>query len=255
MDKELVYPFPPEVVYSLVIPCYNESKNLYALVDRCEFLLNKREDVEVLLVDNGSIDDTDEVLMDLSKNCNHPRLRTTRVAINRGYGFGIKAGLKLSVGKVLGWTHADLQTDPADFLDAIKFFDKEKDSANKIFVKGERHGRPFRDVVFTRGMSLVERLLLGVRMCDINAQPTVFSRDFFLSWNKPPDDFSLDLFAYHESIKNNLPTKRFPVEYGLRLSGIGHNETLYSKIKYSWKTVLFSFGLRKHLRAIEKGNR
>lgn len=252
MDKELVNQLPPEVVYSLVIPCYNESKNLYKLVDRCVYLLKKREEVEVLLVDNGSIDDTNEVLMDLCNNCNHPRLRTTRVAINKGYGFGIKAGLRVSIGKVVGWTHADLQTDPADFLEAIKIFDKEKDFENKIFVKGERYGRPISDVFFTWGMSLVERLILGVRMWDINAQPTVFPREFFLSWNQAPDDFSLDLFAYHESIKNNLPTQRFPVEFGLRLGGIGHNETLYSKIKYSWKTIIFSFGLRKHLRAIEK---
>ena len=89
-------------------------------------------------------------------------------------------------------------------------------------------------------------------MDDINAQPTVFNKVFYENWRPSPDDFSLDLFAYHESIVNNFTIKRFPVKFGKRLSGYGHNESIFSKIKYSWKTILFSVELRKHLNALKK---
>ena len=238
-----------KITYSLVIPCYNESDNLEELVDQCKRLLCDRQDVEVILVDNGSTDCTPEMLRDLLKNFPTLRIRSIRVKVNKGYGYGILVGLKECVGDVLGWTHADLQTDPVDFSIAVSLLEQTK-NLEQIFLKGKRLGRPFKDVFFTWSMSLIEWIILGVRMWDINAQPTVFSREFFLSWKNPPNDFSIDLFVYHQAIRRNLSIKRFPVNFGLRLRGQGHNEKLISKIKYSWKTVLFSLALRKHL----KGN-
>jgi len=239
-----------EIEYSLVIPCYNESKNLKALFESCLYLLKENNNIEIILVDNGSTDDTDIVISKLLHDSHNERLRTNKVAKNQGYGFGIVSGLQVSVGRIVGWMHADLQTDPACFSEVIKIFKKEEGDKNKIFVKGKRYGRSFRDVFFTWGMSFIEKLILGVYMHDINAQPTAFPREFFLSWDHPPKDFSLDLFVYHEAIKRNFSIFRFPVQFGQRLSGIGHNDTLFSKLKYSWKTILFSLGLRKHLHAV-----
>ena len=104
------------VKYSLVIPCYNESDNLPILVERCQALLNIRADIEVLLVDNGSTDDTHEVLGCLLKGLGQINLRTIRIHKNKGYGFGIISGLRECNGEVIGWTHADLQADPLILL-------------------------------------------------------------------------------------------------------------------------------------------
>ena len=236
------------IVYSLVIPCYNESKNLVNLVEKCEYLIKAQEDIEVLIVDNGSTDDTPIVLTDILMNIDNERLCSVRIDKNQGYGNGILFGLNESKGEILGWTHADLQTDPVDFLKAISLIDR-KEPQRLVFIKGNRFGRPLGDVIFTWGMSLVEWIILGDRMWDINAQPTVFSRKFFVSWKNPPKDFSLDLFAYHEALQNSFIVKRFPVNFGLRHRGQGHNEKLISKIKYSWRTILFSLRLRRHLKA------
>ena len=76
--------------------------------------------VEVILVDNGSTDNTPQVLeelLPLNSNC-----RSIRVEENQGYGFGILSGLKIAKGDIIGWTHADMQTDPQDFLYGIEFF-------------------------------------------------------------------------------------------------------------------------------------
>ena len=49
---------------SLVIPCYNESKGIPALLARCQEIVGDR-DIEVVIVDNGSSDDTQEILESL----------------------------------------------------------------------------------------------------------------------------------------------------------------------------------------------
>ena len=79
MDKNSINSSTIEIVYSLVIPCYNESENLVNLVDRCKYLLNEKEDIEVVIVDNGSTDDSSEMLKDLLKNCQKERLHSVRV--------------------------------------------------------------------------------------------------------------------------------------------------------------------------------
>ena len=122
--------------FSLIIPCYNEADSLPLLLDRCKEVTSL-PDVEVILVDNGSTDNIPQVLLDLVPN--YPGCRSVRVEKNQGYGFGILTGLRASKGDILGWTHADMQTDPRDVLRGLKLFEQ---NGNDIFVKGRRCGRP-----------------------------------------------------------------------------------------------------------------
>ncbi len=226
--------------FSLVIPCYNEAANLPLLLQRCKELA-VRPDVEVVLVDNGSTDSTTEVLENLLPK--YPGCRSIRVEKNQGYGFGIVSGLKAAKGEILGWTHADMQTDPQDALLGLEIFEKH---GYEIFVKGQRYGRPFMDVVFTVGMSIFETVLLTRLMWDINAQPTMFSRNFFESWTDPPDDFSLDLYAYYQAQRCGLKVYRFPVRFGKRTHGISHwNVNWAAKRMFILRTVDFSFKLKR----------
>lgn len=228
--------------FSLVIPCYNEAANLPLLLDRCKDLAAQPE-VEVVLVDNGSTDSTAELLRNLLPL--YPGCRSIRVEENRGYGFGVISGLKAASGQLLGWTHADMQTDPQDVLRGLDFFEKHGDD---VFVKGRRYGRPLIDVVFTVGMSVFETLLLARPMWDINAQPTMFSRSFFEGWKTPPDDFSLDLYAYYHAQAKGLKVHRFPVRFGERVHGVSHwNVNWAAKRKFIRRTVDFSLQLKKKI--------
>ena len=98
---------------SLVIPCYNEGKNIPLILERCK-TFSEYPDIEVILVDNGSTDQTPKILSDLLPI--HPNCRSIRVEQNQGYGFGIKSGLESATGDILAWTHADMQTDPQDII-------------------------------------------------------------------------------------------------------------------------------------------
>lgn len=228
--------------FSLIIPCFNEAKNIPLLLASCVGVAKPGE-VEVILVDNGSTDDTPEVLSKSLKD--YPGCRSIRVDRNQGYGFGILAGLNCAEGDILGWTHADLQTDPADALVGLKYFEKY---GNGVFSKGRRFGRPLFDNVFTVGMSFFESVLLLKPMWDINAQPTLFSREFFLTWDEPPQDFSLDLYAYFMAKKHGLSVHRFPVYFGSRAFGESHwNVNWRAKLNFIKRTLSYSVTLKRKL--------
>ncbi len=226
---------------SLVIPCYNESESIPELLASC----NKAfcgKDIEVIIVDNGSTDNTQKVVCKLLNEYKFVTL--VSVQKNIGYGHGIVQGLKKASGEIIGWTHADLQTNPADAIQGMQFFNH----TDCVFVKGKRYGRPMSDVLFTIGMSLFETLLMKTRMWDINAQPTLFHRSFFDSWEDPPNDFSLDLFAYFIAKEKCLSIKRFPVLFSERVYGESHwNINFSEKYKFIKRTLQYSFLLKKEI--------
>ena len=228
--------------YSLVIPCFNEEKSLPLLIDRCIKILD-RNDTQLILVDNGSTDNTKKILLEYELQ--HKNLNVVYIKKNQGYGFGILSGLNEAQGDIIGWTHADMQTDPNDFIKGVGFF---KEFGNNIFVKGKRYGRPFSDTVFTIGMSIFESILLRKKLWDINAQPTIFSKSFFLSLKNPPSDFSLDLYFFYKAIQSNLKIYRFPVIFGERMYGISSwNVDFRSKVKFIRRTINYSFKLKKYV--------
>ena len=234
---------------SLVIPCYNEALSLPSLIEKCEALI--RDDVEIILVDNGSVDDTPEILGKYKEN--EAGLRSVRLETNTGYGNGILGGLASAKGDVVGWTHADLQTDPKDAITAYELFTSSGNPEN-LFVKGARTGRPIIDQVFTIGMSIFETVFMRSRMWDINAQPTLMHRSLFEKWHEPPGDFSLDLYAYFQAKTAGSDIERIPVYFGPRTFGDSHwNTGMVSRFKFIRRTLAYSWQLRKRVKGSRRG--
>ncbi len=229
---------------SLVIPCYNEEKNIPLILESLAVVI-KRPDIEVILVDNGSMDQSAEVLRELLPR--YPFARSVKVEINQGYGFGILAGLQAARGEFLGWTHADMQTDPGDVIKGLALLEGSP-TPHRTAVKGRRKGRALFDQVFTFGMSCFESIYLKERLWDINGQPNIFHRSFFENWDSPPHDFSLDLYAFFMMRRQKLAILRLDVVFPPRLHGHSHwNTGLLSKWKFIKRTIDFSLKLKKDL--------
>ncbi len=225
--------------YSIVVPCYNEGEGLIELVKKCDALA-KISNGEFIFVDNGSTDNTKKILEEIIDSTSHIKL--VFVPKNKGYGYGILQGLSASSGQIIGWTHADLQTDPSDVLRAVDKFN----SYEKIFVKGRRFARPVIDKFFTIAMSCFESLILRGIYRDINGQPTVFNASLLATWDDPPGDFSLDLYAYVSAKRQGYKIRRIPVIFGPRMFGNSSwNTGLYSRLNLIKRTLKFSIKLRK----------
>jgi glycosyltransferase involved in cell wall biosynthesis len=226
--------------YSIVIPCFNEAKNIEKLVTLCLAELCGKG-IEVVIINNGSTDNTNDILHKM--NINNSYLKIYKLNKNIGYGGGILYGLKKAKGDYIGWTHADLQTDPKDVERGFGLID-----SSTTFVKGSRQGRPFFDNVFSIGMAIFECLILRKIFWEINAQPTLFSKEFFESWDDAPKDFSLDLYAYAMAKNNKLSIKRFKVLFPDRIYGQSSwNSGFVSKLLLIKRTIKFSFSLRKKI--------
>lgn len=229
---------------SIVVPCYNEAKNLPLLVEAFNEVI-KRDDIEVVLVNNGSTDNSSEVISELLPK--YQFLKTCLVPVNQGYGFGILTGLKEASGEFIGWTHGDLQTHPRDVIKTLEIIEANNNN-QRLFIKGVRRGRKLFDMIFTWGMNIFETLYMGRRLFDINAQPNVFHCSTFERWQNPPTDFALDLFALYSASVDKLKIIRFDVNFPPRIHGVSTwNTSLNAKWKFIKRTINFSLALKHRL--------
>lgn len=229
---------------SIVIPCYNEEKNIKLIVERFGKFLKKN--VELILVDNGSSDNTQKEIKKYSRK--NSSVKLVHIKENIGYGNGIYKGLLSAKGEYLAWTHADLQIDPVTVIQAFDIINKQK-TPKKAFIKGGRKGRSFTDKFFEVGMSLFESLILGIYLFDINSQPNLFHKSLLNLTKNPPKDFSFDLYFYYIAKTNGYQIIKFPVAYGKRLFGhSAWNFGISSRVNLTRRTIEFTFKLRKYLK-------
>lgn len=228
---------------SVIIPCFNEELSLRKLVDNC--LENINNEIEILLVDNGSTDNTFKSLLSFNLPSN---LIPIRIEKNIGYGNGILQGLKHAKGEVLSWTHADLQTDISDVLKGFKKFEDELMS-KKCIVKGERKNRNLIDSFFTLSMGIYSSILLKKWMYDINAQPKIFHRSFLKEFENPPLDFSLDLFLIYFFRIKKIKVNTFSVTFKKREFGEAKGGGSFKgKIKLVVRTFNYIHKLKRSLK-------
>jgi len=234
---------------SVVIPCYNEEKNLPYIVAKLRAILRDKahEECEVILVDNGSTDDSAQVFTELLEGIEE-NIRVVKVDKNQGYGYGILYGLQQATGDFLAWTHADLQTDPADVFKALDIYLLA--TKRPVLVKGYRKNRKLSEAFFSWCMGLISSVFLKARLTEINAQPKLFHRDFYAAIVKDaPYDFSLDLYFLFKAKKQGLIID-FPVFFLPRLYGEakgGSGSSLKTRIKLIKRTLKYIGELRGRL--------
>ena len=107
---------------SLVIPAYNEQENVEALLDRVSAALAQTgRPFEVVIVDDGSSDDTPRLLREAMGRL--PWLRVLRLQKNSGQSAAFDAGFKAARGEVIATIDADLQNDPEEIPRLLPMLD------------------------------------------------------------------------------------------------------------------------------------
>lgn len=127
---------------SLVIPAYNEQENVPTLLQRVEASLNQiGRPYEVIIIDDGSTDDTPRLLDEAMKT--KPWLRVLRMKKNAGQSAGFEAGFEAARGEIVATIDADLQNDPEEIPRLIPLLDEQKVDMITGWRK-ERQDTPFR---------------------------------------------------------------------------------------------------------------
>ncbi len=234
---------------SLVVPCYNEELNIPLIVQRCQEIAPPDVVLEIVLVNNGSKDNTRAAILEQISKSEKKIFCLCDVTENKGYGFGILSGLAMAKGKVLAWTHADMQTDPEDVIKAYRLYQTYQDP--KVFVKGQRKNRAIGPNFFTWGMTVIASSVLKEKLEDIGAQPKLFSQEFYKKYltEGAPFDFSLDLYAMYFAHKYGKIVT-FPVYFKNRAHGEAKGGgSLKTRIKVTKRVLKFIFELKERLKA------
>jgi phenylacetate-CoA ligase len=98
---------------SVIAPCYNESLNIHELIERMQNVMSKKSITgEIILVNDGSTDDTGEVIERLAEK--YENLKVVHHAKNKGIAAAWKTGLSASTGEYVCVIDSDLQYQPED---------------------------------------------------------------------------------------------------------------------------------------------
>jgi glycosyltransferase involved in cell wall biosynthesis len=162
---------------SIIIPILNEEENLLPLIDEITETMADRA-YEIVFVDDGSTDDSVNILKNLRSN--NPRIRILKLKRNYGKATAMAAGFDLARGKTSITMDGDLQDDPAEiprFLASIA-------EGNDI-VCGWRAKR--NDNIFKRWPSKIynkmSRKIAGVKIHDMNCGFKAYNTELACSLN------------------------------------------------------------------------
>lgn len=204
--------------YSLLLPCYNEKKNLPVIFERLTRLVNLIKNIEIIIINNGSTDGSKDEINRLLQD-NQSLINNTKVLDikkNIGYGNGLKQGIIQTKYDLVCWTHADLQCDLEDTYKAYQIFELHNHNKS-LLIKGRRRNRSYIDKLFTALMSMFVFIFRREIIGDINGQPKFFNKIILLNEiSNAPDDFNLDLFLMLLTKKYKYQIKFFDVDFNPR---------------------------------------
>lgn len=106
---------------SLVIPMYDEAPNVAPVVEACvEALSELPFEAELVLVDDGSRDDTRSAIEGISASLSSVEIRSVGLRRRFGKGAALAAGVAESRGEWIAFIDADLQEDPRELATLIE---------------------------------------------------------------------------------------------------------------------------------------
>lgn len=167
------------MTYSFIVPAYNESSRIRPTLDEMlRYTAEQNWDAEILVVDDGSRDDTPDVIREYARA--HSQIRLLQNPGNRGKGYSVRNGMLHAHGDICLFTDADLSSPISE---APKLFEAIRGGADvaigsrwlRAELQTER--QPLYRQAFGRIFNLVLRVFLGLRFMDTQCGFKAFRRE------------------------------------------------------------------------------
>jgi len=162
------------VTLSVIFPAFNEEANIRQTVEAARMVLPKlAQTYEIVLVNDGSRDATTPICDELAEQ--YPEVRAIHHMVNRGYGAALKSGILAARYDYIFFTDSDGQFDLQELENLIEY------AGQYDIVTGYRAKRqdPPHRLINAWGWKTLVRMLLGVKVRDIDCAFKVFQRSVF----------------------------------------------------------------------------
>lgn len=212
---------------SLVIPAYNEAAGIADTVTEAVAALRAGFGrYEVIVVDDGSTDDTAAVIPGLGL----AGVRVIRLAGNRGYGAALRTGFQAARLPLVAFTDADGQLDPRDLTRLAA-------AANPVAV-GHRADRqdPWRRRFLSGGYNRLVRTLLGTGLRDIDCALKVFRREVLADLLPENRGFFVNTEMVARARRLGLPIAELAVAHRPRRAG--ESKVSLAEVPRTFRTLM-----------------
>jgi len=233
------------VKFSIIVPARNESENLKILLPRLQKALASF-DCEIIVVDNGSTDDSAATITEFKKRDTNLRLVSEPIA---GYGRAVLTGLRNARGEILAIIRADNQERPEDLAMMCGLFLKQKLDLLKA-IRKSRVSEGLRRIVISKVYNTLFQTMFHSRIRDINATPKIFTRAFYEHASLESLDWFIDAEIVIKAEYFNCAISEVEIEYLPRLKGRSNVRPAHI---YQFLVNMIRWGIRrKHGKLLEK---
>jgi glycosyltransferase involved in cell wall biosynthesis len=231
---------------TLVIPVHDEAANMPRVIGATlPILAELATDWELILVDDGSTDDTVEVARRAIGDAAASRLRIIRHEVKRGYGNTVADGLRAATGDYVAFMDGDGQFDPADLRRLAALMG----GADLAAGWRERRADPGYRLLIAGVFNLLVRWLYGVRVRDLDCGLKLMRRRV-LDVSEPLRARSalLNTELYFKSQRSGLRVQQIPVAHYARVAGVRSGARLVPILRAIRDLVWLRLTLARHWR-------
>jgi glycosyltransferase involved in cell wall biosynthesis len=227
----------PAPYLSVLMAAYNEERTLENVIDA---VLRVNEDLELILVDDGSTDRTWE-LMQAKADGGH--VRAFRHSHNQGKGAAIRTALGEARGEVVLVQDADLEYDPADYsllLDPIRSGRAEVVYGTRAFASHSAYS--FWYVIGNRLVTLATNILYNCYLSDMETGYKVMRREVALSLDLEAQGFELEPEITAKLLRAGYRIYEVSISYaarsraeGKKLTAMDGVRAVFTLLRYRWR--------------------
>ena len=191
---------------SIIIPVYNEAKTVRQILEKIDAV---NIDKEIIVVNDGSCDGTDNILREIKFN----NLKVIHHRNNRGKGAAFLTGLSEADGEFVIIQDADLEYDPDDYSKLLSAIKKERADVvlGARFTKGYRGS--FIPRFGNRFLTGLLNFLFNVKLNDCLTCYKLFRNQMVKSLNLKAQSFDIEIEIVTKAIKNKLRIVEIPIAY------------------------------------------